>query len=173
MAVVLLETEIRAKVAECIEIAENFFGVSLEPIRIEFDLKGTCGGQYCAPREDRPERIRVNKTLAIENFSVYLSQTIPHEVAHYICRKVYGYTYRGKRVTSHGTYWKNIMTRVFGLKPERCHTYDTTNARVRHARSFAYRCDCKTWQLTAIRHNRVQKGASYSCPKCRCVLKRG
>ena len=81
----------------------------------------------------------------------YIKQTIGHEFAHLVAYNALGH--RG-----HGRSWARVM-RKFNLFPDRCHDYDLTPARV-VKRQYLYECDkCgKEFTLTAIRHNKMQKG---------------
>lgn len=169
MSVALFSDSVRTRIRECLDIAEKYFNRTFSMPDIDMTLRGTCAGQYMR-RGDR-HFIRVNRVLALENLANYMRETIPHEVAHYVTRSVYGHTYRGKRVTAHGPEWKSVMVRVYGLPPTRCHQYDTSNARTRTVgKSYKYACNCKEWNLTIIRHRRVLKGQKYTCTQCHGVL---
>lgn len=138
---------------------------------LRFDLRGTAGGVALL----KQWVIRVNEQLAAENFEHYKKQTIGHEVAHLIAEKVYGSIREPypTKIRSHGREWAGVMY-LFGLPSDRCHTYDTTNSKVRTvARDYQYSCNCKVHNLTAIKHNKMLKGASYRCRLCRGVLKFG
>jgi SprT protein len=157
---------LRAKAIEQIrhytELGNQRLNTDMPMPKVDFSVRGRVGGKY----SPRTHTVMVNMVLFSENVEHYLEQTIPHEVAHGFQRHVYGQYRYGKRVMPHGTEWKNIM-RVLGKRPDRCHSYDTSNAS-RHtvARSFPYKCDCSTYNLTIIRHRRAMKGIGYSCRKC-------
>ena len=115
--------------------------------------------------------INFNMTLLKENLEDFLNQTIPHEVAHFVTWIKYGHQYStgGKRII-HGSDWKQMM-QFFGVKSERCHSYNTANSTVRKLKRFTYKCSCQTHELTSIRHNKIQKGkGQYYCNKCKTQL---
>ena len=156
---------IRDKFDECYEIAKAK-GKDLPKIDIRFDLKGTCGGQFCTKYGHR--YFRINVELAHANIDDYLSQTVPHEFAHYIQRmddmKSFG------RSKPHGYEWKMIMIQYFGLSPDRCHNYDTNEIKKRRRGSQIYKCGCQTFVFGPVKHQNAQRGSRYSCRKCRETL---
>lgn len=155
-----MHKEIRDKVEECIVKAERFYGREFRRPRIEFNLKGRVAGHCCLVGGE-PSKLRFNVPLAVRNRDSFLNDTVPHEVAHWIQYSLY------KGVKPHGREWKRIMVSVFKLAPKRCHRYDTSETQVRKNRTFKYVCRCKEWELTSIRHNKIQrKKATYHCPKC-------
>ena len=107
-------------------------------------------------------RIEINEIMFNENKAAFLVDTIPHEVAHCVVYRAY----EGRK-QPHGAEWKRVMVE-FGVKPERCHSYSTRNAS--RLKIFDYQCDCKDWEFTSIRHNRVKKGVKYTCPKCKSAI---
>ena len=147
-----------ARVYECCKIAN----IEL-PSNISFDLKGAIGGTaYVETRE-----LKLNLQLLEENFDEYMSQIIPHEVAHLVQFDRHGLVYyRGKK-SWHGPVWKSIMVNEFGAKPDAYHNLKVTKTRT--YKKYAYECSCKEWLFTTIRHNRSQKhgGKWYTCPTCK------
>jgi SprT protein len=111
--------------------------------------------------------IRYNPILLQHNRQEFLTQTLPHEVAHVIARKLYG-----RSIRPHGNEWKEVM-QFFGADSLRCHNYATENVPVRKLRRFTYTCGCQQHQLTTIRHNRIQKGLTYRCRQCGEPLRSG
>ena len=172
-----MSNELRIKalavVQEYTEMGNRIFNTSMAVPTITFKLKGACGGQYSS----RTHEVRVNMVLFAENVEHYADTTIPHEVAHAFQRHLYSSSSMGRRVMPHGQEWKRIMVRL-GKSPKRCHTYDTSNSSKKTvAKSFEYRCNCKSFMFTIIRHRRAQKaeaqgiGGCYRCPKCKGNLK--
>jgi len=164
----LFETRqlIRTKLTECYEIAKER-GHDLPEIDARFDLKGTCAGQFCTKFGHK--YFRFNLALAKENIEDYLSRTIPHEFAHYIQRiednkRMYG------RSKPHGREWKNIMIRVFGLSPDRCHKYDTSVVKKQRRGSQTYKCSCREFVFGPVKHRNAQNGSQYICRTCRETL---
>ena len=134
---------------------------------VRFDLRGRTGGQAII----QENVIRVNSMLLAENFEDYIKQTIGHEVAHLIAHAVYGHGI-GRRIKPHGYEWKSVM-HVFGLTADRCHQYDTSNARVRNTRKFVYSCNCKVHEVGPKVSRKIAMGYKYSCRDCKGVLKAG
>jgi len=155
-----LKNAIEAKVNDCFKIARARGLRVLDSIEIKYDLKGRAAGQACFRYSQM--FIRVNLYCARNNVKHYLAQTIPHEVAHIINRL-------NSNGGGHGRDWKRIMEIVFNLPSDRCHSYETQKS---NRKTFAYSCDCKTYELTSIRHNRILRGTEYSCRICRTELKR-
>ncbi|MCW8944600.1 MAG: hypothetical protein OQL27_07480, partial [Sedimenticola sp.] len=52
----------------------------------------------------------------------------------------------------------------------RCHSYDVSRSSRRSLKRFSYQCECRTHELTSIRHNRVLKGLRYHCVNCKQPL---
>jgi SprT protein len=142
-----------------IRLAEQHYGVKLQLGEIRFDLRGTAAGMVLFPHNNPPV-IRYNPILLQHNRHAFLSQTLPHEVAHLVARSLHG-----KSIRPHGLEWKAIM-HFFGADTLRCHSYATENIPVRRLRRFPYACGCRQHQLTSIRHNRIQKGLTYRCRQC-------
>jgi SprT protein len=158
--------EVEQVVEDTLRKAEGIFGRSFNRPLIQYDLRGQVAGKAIGGRI-----IKVNTQLLRENKEDYLSQTLPHEVAHIIQRQIYGQErdYKGRLIVkSHGPEWKNIM-RVLGLEVKRCHSYKTTPAR--KVARVEVRCDCQTHIITMVRFNKMQRGTKYQCRYCRSVIR--
>jgi SprT protein len=166
-----MTTELKSEVIEAIEnyvtLGNKLFATQMRMPNADFSLRGRVGGIYSS----KTHSIGVNMVLLAENTQDYLSQTIPHEVAHAFQRHIYGSVYYGKRVMPHGNEWKRIMIK-FGKDPKRCHSYDTQNAQVRRvSRDYEYVCNCGTHNVTALLHKRMQiENKKYRCRKCNTRL---
>lgn len=154
--------QVRDAFAECYKTASKK-GYNLDEIEIRFDLKGTCGGQFCWKYGKM--YFRVNLQLAHENIDDYLKQTVPHEFCHYIQRmEDKNVFYRSQ---PHGYEWKSLMLDVFNLDPKRCHNYDTSNVKQRRGTKYIYKCNCMEHPLGAIRHRNFERGKRlYRCRRC-------
>jgi SprT protein len=126
---------------------------------VDFDMLGRYAGRaYCSEN-----RIRLNPVLLLENQADFIERVIPHEVAHLLTRTLY---LGPGRIKPHGLEWKSVML-ALGMKPVRCHSYDTANARVRHERRFIYCCRCRVIREFARPHNRIGRGEFiYTCNHC-------
>tara|TARA_B100000959_G_C14744595_1_gene526531 strand:+ start:102 stop:629 length:528 start_codon:yes stop_codon:yes gene_type:complete len=153
------ELLVAKKLAELNVRSEALFGVRIEPV-ISFDLKGQAAGQA----NYRENKIRFNRQLLEKYAGEFVDQTVPHEFAHLVAYQKFG-----RRIRPHGAEWKRVME-AFGVDPARTHSFDV--APTRRLKRFHYRCHCpgSDYQLSSIRHNRVQRGGIYLCRKCGCAL---
>jgi SprT protein len=135
----------------------------------EFGLKGKIAGQFIY--KCKTCRLNFNLIFAENHTEEYLARTVTHEVAHYV--RYYRNSYAqdllpsGKR-DIHGAKWRAVMKELGATDIKRCHSYDTSVIPGRKYKKFSYACDSgHTYQLTAIRHNRAQKGTMwYNCREC-------
>ena len=149
---------------ECIRRAERLFEREFPLPRIHFDLSGRIAGMFRVRRQQR--EIRYNPYLFGKYFDDNLANTVPHEVAHYLVSELYGW----RKVRPHGAEWKAIMCRL-GAEPTVTCRYDLSGVPQRRQRRFNYSCECTTHALSAVRHNRVQRGQGhYTCRQCRQPL---
>lgn len=172
-----IQEAILAKVEESFLIAEKYFGRDFSRPQVYIWITDKTRGGHC--HYGRKE-LAFNTVLAMENEDDFITQIVPHEVAHWIDKEVYGYQYgpvrNGKRKRIiHGKTWKSIMSRVYRLSPDRCHSYDVSSVKKRTrivATGFIYGCSCgKTFNLTSVRHNKIVKGKKFLCNSCRGVIK--
>jgi SprT protein len=142
-----------------IKLANDMYGMDLSQPVISFKLTGRTAGKANYMKN----LIKYNAILLEENGDDFLKRTVPHEVAHIVARNKSTY-----RIKPHGYEWKQVM-KDFGLGAKRCHSYDTTNSRAKRSvsKDFKYKCACKVYHLTIIRHRRIQKGAMYTCRTCK------
>jgi SprT protein len=154
------QAEVIAATNRCIDRASVLYGRVFETLPINFDLQGRCAGMYQVRGSMR--RIRFNPWLFAKYYQDSISDTVIHEVAHYIVDRLYGL----KRVTPHGAEWKKIMLDL-GAIPKATANYDLTGIPTRQYQRFAYSCGCRTHRLTAIRHRKIiEYGAKYLCQFC-------
>jgi SprT protein len=154
-----LQQRARELTAELIARAGRYLRIELPSPVIRFDLRGRAAGQ-ARTRDGRTCEIRYNLALLLRQPDDFLARTVPHETAHVVAFRLYG-----PRVQPHGREWRAIM-RLFGAEPTRCHDYDVEGLQTRRLRRFHYRCDCRSHQLTSIRHNRILEGRVYLCRQC-------
>ena len=107
-------------------------------------------------------RVFLNLTLVQENEAEFMRETIPHEVAHIFQMHI------NERSPSHGTLWKRLM-RQFGVKPQRCHRYDTTRA-TKNKMTYKYLCNCRVHRVSVIIHNKMVKGQKRHCKLCKKTI---
>lgn len=162
-----MRQQILDKVEECFQIAEKFYNRSFSrPKNIFFKRNGAVGGHCNYSKSELMFQLDFAEAYS-EN---YLKQIVPHEVAHWIDWELYGWSKVNGRVIHHGKSWKFIMRRVYGLDPERCHSYDPqhtkTKARTRQTR-YPYKCGCRKHSISQTIHNRILGGKSYYCKFCK------
>ena len=158
-----LQQEAEQRTRQLLAVAGRHFGREPGRVVVKFDLSGKAAGMALFPHRASPI-IRYNVLLLAENREDFLRRTVPHEVAHVVARHLFG-----RRIKPHGPEWRQVMV-LFGADPSRCHDYDISRASRRRLKRFDYRCNCRSHQLTSIRHNRVLQGQVYLCLKCRQPL---
>ena len=152
-----LIAKVEDKVLETYIKAEAIWQRQFELPHLQFDIRGTCAGRAYY----RDYQIRLNPVLLLENQDNFIEQTIPHEIGHLITSRLHGFC-----VKPHGREWKSVML-AMGLRPTRCHSYDTSNAQVRRERHFTYACACGTVVESARSHFKLQRGEIRSvCRRC-------
>lgn len=128
-----------------------------------FALTGSTAG-YFKQLRDGSNMINFNRQLLEHNTADFINRTVPHEVAHMVAFQVFG-----PGIRPHGDEWKAVMA-LFGADDSRCHNYDLSKVKTRQYRRFTYQCNCRSHQLTSIRHNRVLSGYRYVCKTCKQQL---
>lgn len=133
---------------------------SLPRIDLRFDLRGKAAGLVQRTGDGRIT-IRYNLAMAQLQPEGFISQTVPHEVAHVVAGVCHG------RVKPHGAEWQSVMT-FFGIAdPARCHDFDLSGLALRSQQRWPYRCGCMAHQLTTTRHLRIQRNQQrYLCRRC-------
>ena len=152
--------QIEQRILELYQAAESFFQKSFKKPYIRLDLTGESAGQAWIEKH----QLRFNKVLLHENREHFIKQTIAHEVAHLLAYELFG-----PKIRAHGREWQGIMTKVFRLPADRCHSYDTGKS---SRKQWLYQCHCKgkATLLGTIRHNRSQRGTVYLCTACKGTL---
>jgi len=134
-------------------LKEHYFNNIISIPEYSFSLKGRTAGR-CSYH-----KVSYNLQLLLENYKVFMNRTVPHEIAHWGEKSVYG-------VMGHKQNWKFIMGGLFKKEVSRCHSYDTTNTS-RKTRKWGYTCGCgDIISVSTTIHNRVGKGRYYSCNDC-------
>ena len=143
-----------------LNIASDYYSHTFSKIPVLFDLKGRAAGMYRVRYGQRV--IRYNPYIFAKYFDDNFSETIPHEVAHYVTDILYGL----KTIRPHGSEWKSVM-QVFGVAANRTANYDLTGLPVRNHKKFVYHCGCQNYELTTRRHNKILRGqGEYVCRYC-------
>ena len=130
-----LKMQVQRKLAETLQLAENYFQRKFPIPTISYDLRGVKAGVAYLQKNE----IKFNRTLLLENSDEFIRQVVPHELAHLIVYQVFG------RVKPHGQEWQAVMTQLFNLPADTCHKFDVENVQ---GKMFAYQCKCQTHYLT-------------------------
>ncbi len=129
---------------------------------IRYTLRGKAAGRAWPQKWE----ISFNPHLAELNGDRFVMETTAHEIAHLIAHRL------NPKDRPHGRTWEAVML-AFGQYPKRLHDYDISCiAGIRRPQPrYAYTCDCREHQITAIRHMRISRGAQYRCMHCRSVIR--
>ncbi len=151
------------KLLDVYQWAELNYARRFELPQLRFDLRGlTAGLSY-------PERnlIRFNLDILLANPEDFISETVPHEIAHLLT-----WTISGLGAKPHGSEWKAIMADM-GLNPVVCHTYAANRVRGQIQKIFFYACACagRKHTFTTIRHKRAAAGVKYRCMECKAPVR--
>lgn len=164
-------TELRQQVETAVRKAEqrarDFYRLDLPDAMIDFSLRGRCAGQARVDRHGET-RLRINQQLLAENLENFLVETIPHEVAHLVVN--WQARNKSQRPRPHGPEWQAVMQSCYNLPPKRCHSYQTTLARV-VPRPFLYNCHCREHRLTSIMHSRISRSYKALCKACKTPIR--
>jgi len=160
-----LQDQVVSTVREYIDIANELLHAGINPhsILVKFNIRGT---NLAGEANFSKSLLRFNPVFLEHCTDEFIKRTVPHEVAHIVQRKLFGYGVR-----CHGKEWKKVM-QVFGLEPSRCHNYVLpAEIRKKHSRRqerFSYSCNCGTGvhKVSKTKHNRINKGYGYRCCSC-------
>jgi SprT protein len=145
-------------ITTCIQQARDYFQQPFDIPTLSFKLRGKCAGKAYLQRWE----IRLNPVLFAENSDEYISDVIPHEIAHLLVYQRYG------RVRPHGAEWKNVMQHVFARPAITTHQFNVNSVM---GEGFEYHCSCQIHYLTIRRHNKVLRGdVNYRCTRCQHEL---
>ncbi len=162
-----LRQQVETAVRQAEQRARDFYRIALPEASIDFSLRGRCAGQARVDRNGETG-LRINQQLLAENLDDFLSNTIPHEVAHLVVN--WQARNKRQRPRPHGPEWQAVMQSCYDLSPERCHSYQTMAARV-VPRPFLYTCICREHRLTSIMHNKISRSYQALCKACKTPIK--
>lgn len=149
---------IKAKVAQCIALAEKTYGVTMPQVQVRFDLTGRAAG--VAGMRYGSFYLRFNtKHMALggQTWEHLLNDTVPHEVAHTVCQAF------PKFGQKHNDGWKRVCI-ALGGNGRRCYSEDDAPEAVAALRPYVYvTTSGNTVRVTKVIHSKIQtRGASYS-----------
>ncbi len=152
-----LKMQVQRQLKRDLEKAETYFNKKFTPPTVSFTVRGLKAGVAYLNKNE----VRFNPILLQENGTDFISQVVPHELAHILVHQHFG------RVQPHSKEWQMMMETVFGVAAKIYHCFETNSV----AKQFPYRCGCQIHQLSQRRHNAVQqKKQQYICRKCKQVL---
>lgn len=156
---------VKRHVDEWIVKGAQLYQTPFERIPILFDLKGLTLGMYRI--DHRGEVLRFNASAFAAHFDFNVSETVPHEVAHYLVHQLFPH----QKVKPHGQEWKTVM-KDFGVKPNVRAPQEMSGVSHRREQQFPYQCGCQHHLLGIRRHQKVIKGQRvYHCTKCHKALR--
>ena len=136
-----VKAKVEAKLKACHKMAEAHYGRTFDFPTIKYTVRGTTGGWAQGTK-----LVNFNAQLLMENEALFISRTVPHELAHCIDYVVnsHNHTARafGRKRKVHGADWKRVMGVLGAANATRCHKYDTTNSRVREKTRHEWKCTC-------------------------------
>jgi SprT protein len=152
-------------IARANRVATRDYGIAIPVPEVRFDLQGATAGYALFPERGAPY-LRLNRDLLERHPGEMIDQTVPHEVAHIVARRLHGW-----RAPAHGEEWRRVMD-YFGKPAERTHSM--AGQPVRKVRRFTYTCECPDFvhRITAVRHFRAERGARYACRQCGSRLRK-
>ena len=149
--------QVRAKVQECIALAEAKFGIKMPKVDVRFDLRGRAAGQACWRGDYFYLRFnRQHLQLGGQTWEHLLNDTVPHEVAHTVCQS---HPYFGR---NHDAGWKRVCL-ALGGNGRRCYGEDDAPEAIAASRPYVYITTTgHEIRITKIMHTKIQRGGSYS-----------
>jgi SprT protein len=109
-----------AETYKWIDKANSLYSLNIAYPTVSFKLKGRFAGRAFG----RDHLIKYNYRLLMENFTEFVTKTIPHETAHIVEFHMFG-------KMGHKANWKKIMNSFGIANPKRCHNYKTYSTRKR------------------------------------------
>ena len=153
---------IRAKVQQCIALAESKFGITMPNVQIRFDLRGRAAGMAGMKANYQGGRtfyLRFNIQhiqLGGKTYEHLLNDTVPHEVAHTVCQ---AFPQFGK---NHDAGWKRVCV-ALGGNGTRCYSENDAPEAVALQRPWVYITTAgKEVRVTKVLHSKIQRGAAYT-----------
>lgn len=152
-----LKMQVQRQLKRDLERANHYFNKTFTPPTVSYAVRGVKAGVAYLERNE----VRFNPVLLQENDQDFISQVVPHELAHILVYQHFG------RVQPHGSEWKMMMETVLGVPAEIYHCFDVQSVQ----QQFPYQCGCQTHQLSIRRHNAVMRDKrSYICRLCKTPL---
>jgi SprT protein len=127
-------------------------------LKLNNRMRSVAGRARYNKRYNRWE-IHINYRLHRENREE-LKSTYLHELAHVLANRYYNTR------CNHDSRWRRI-NKTIGGTDENCHNMEVEHLKAKQRR-YDYACKCTTHKISAVRHNRMQKGTKrYICMRCK------
>lgn len=157
LALPQLKMQVQRQLKRDLARANHYFNKTFTPPTVSYAVRGLKAGVAYLQQNE----VRFNPVLLQENGQAFISQVVPHELAHLLVYQQFG------RVQPHGKEWKMMMETVLGVPARTYHCFDTQNV----ATQFPYQCDCQTHWLSTRRHNAIMRQTrQYICKQCQKPL---
>lgn len=143
--------QIRNKIVELTQRANQLYNITLPNITVRFDLRGRAAGQ--AYRRGMDYGVRFNRDMMMnQGWDHVFNDTVPHELAHIV-----GFFTQLDR--GHGSFWRRVCQDLGGTG-NRCHSQLVTYAK---GDTFFYvTTNGHNVAVSATIHRRIQQGTSYT-----------
>ena len=182
MTLDVLKIRVNDRIAELQKTTRENFGRYVPYFKLTYDLKtASLGGQARHKVDGSLYHMRLHPAALMEYKDEYIDEVVVHEFAHL----VQGMTDGSCGSKPHGHEWKRVM-RVFGATPDVTHTMDLDACIVKHGpklgikprkkrvmRKWNYHCNCRNFEISTVRHNKIVRGGSYRCGRCRTAIREG
>ena len=160
--------KLKDAVNNCLENAFKIFNIKFAYPIIDITLKSirTAGRAIMERNGDTIKNtLRFNYKLYAAAPDLFINEVIPHEIAHIVNYNIC------KRSVAHDFRWKYICLKLGGSgKTYLIRELHEILASISPGRK--YKCACTIHNLSTGIHNKIKKGASYSCKDCRKKLER-
>lgn len=154
-----LHNQVLACLRSKLTLANKQLNTQYSEPKVKYLKKGSIAGSAYA----KDWLIQLNIVMLLENGPTFIEQVVPHELAHLLVFKQYG-----NKVKPHGVEWQYIMSKILQESPSVTHNFPTPKSK---RATYLYRCDCQEYQLSTIRHRRIQdRQTQYFCKKCGKML---
>ena len=145
-----LYEQVTEEIKRCLYVEAEHYGIERKPMpTVLYYLRGRTAGQAFSYQN----KVRLNKDLLLKYKKDFIKRTVTHEMGHIIATRHYGRC-------GHNGFWKKVM-RILGGPTSRCHSYETTPARVhKKIKTICKGCGATVHVGTKVA-NKIKKGATY------------
>lgn len=143
------------EIKKVMELASTRYGVDFQDTAIRFDLNRKAFGMAGFKNGAFYVNFNMKACETEEGFNHILRNTIPHEIAHIVCFK------KPHLGQNHDRGWKAVCSAIGG-NGKRASGPQVDLGKTRNMTEYVYTATCgKVMTISANRHARIQKGASY------------